>query len=127
LTRGRISAERYAAARHVLVVRRGLHSGEVDDAAAAAGLVRKIATLVGGFSTALALARETELVATVPDRHTAGLRKGMRTFALPVAVPPFTISMIWHPRMDGDLAHRWLRGCLREICRRAQPRRRSKT
>ena len=23
---------------------------------------------------------------------------------------------IWHPRMDGDLGHRWLRSCLRQVC-----------
>jgi len=33
-----------------------------------------------------------------------------------VAVAPFTLSMLWHPRMDGDLAHRWLRACLRQVC-----------
>jgi hypothetical protein len=24
--------------------------------------------------------------------------------------------MLWHPRMDADPAHRWLRECLREVC-----------
>ncbi|MEO6298210.1 MAG: hypothetical protein ABIV25_13025, partial [Paracoccaceae bacterium] len=61
-------------------------------------------------------ARETQLVATVPERHTEGLRRGMYRFALPVEVPAFTISMLWHPRMDGDLAHRWLRTCVRSVC-----------
>ena len=75
-----------------------------------------VVTIVGGFATALALARETQLVATVPERHTEGLRKGMHSFPLPVAVPSFNISMLWHPRMDGDLAHRWLRGCVRSAC-----------
>ncbi|HVY19332.1 MAG TPA: LysR family transcriptional regulator [Bauldia sp.] len=117
LARGRVTTGRYAAARHILVARRGLHSGEIDAALAAVRHDRKIVTLVNGFSAALALARETDLVATVPGRHTAGLRKGMYTFALPFPVPPFTVSMMWHPRMDGDLAHRWLRGCVREVCR----------
>src|SRR3546814_12460250 len=44
------------------------------------------------------------------------LRAGMHSFALPFAVPAFTISMLWHPRMDADPVHRWLRGCLREVC-----------
>jgi DNA-binding transcriptional LysR family regulator len=116
LARGRITANRFAAADHVLVLRRGLHSGEIDEAVRVAGLERRIVTIVNGFSTALALARETELIATVPERHTEGLRKGMHSFSLPVAIAPFTISMLWHPRMDGDLAHRWLRGCLRAVC-----------
>lgn len=98
-------AASYAAAGHVVVLRRGLHSADIDDAAATAGLTRPVATIVNGFSSALALARETDLVATVPERHTQGLRRDMHAFALPFAVAPFTISMLWHPRMDGDLVY----------------------
>jgi len=28
------------------------------------------------------------------------------------------VAMLWHPRRDGDAAHRWLRGCVREVCAR---------
>jgi DNA-binding transcriptional LysR family regulator len=116
LTQGPMTASRFASAGHVLVLRRGLHSRQIDEAVQVAGLERRIATIVNGFSTALTLARETDLVATVPERHTEGLRKGLHSFALPVEIAPFTISMLWHPRMDGDLAHRWLRGCVRNVC-----------
>ncbi|KJS12785.1 MAG: LysR family transcriptional regulator [Hoeflea sp. BRH_c9] len=101
---------------HVVVLRRGLHSSEIDEAARAAGQERRIATVVSGFSTALALARDTDLVATIPERHTEGLRHGLHSFDLPFETAPFTISMLWHPRMDADPAHRWLRGCVRSIC-----------
>lgn len=116
LTQGPMTTSRFASAGHVLVLRRGLHSRQIDEALQVAGLERRIATVVNGFSTALTLARDTDLVATVPVRHTEGLRKGLQSFALPVEIAPFTISMLWHPRMDGDLAHRWLRGCVRMVC-----------
>jgi DNA-binding transcriptional LysR family regulator len=116
LARGRVTASRYANAGHILILRRGLHSGAVDAALQAGGLERRVAAIVSGFATALALARETQLVATVPERHTAGLRKGMHSFPLPVEIAPFTVSILWHPRMDGDVAHRWLRACVRELC-----------
>ena len=116
LAQGEITAERFAACGHVLVLRRGLHSRDIDEAVRAAGLERRIATVVNGFSAALALARDTQLVATVPERHTEGLRRGMFCFALPVGIAAFTLSMLWHPRMDGDLAHRWLRACVRSVC-----------
>lgn len=112
-----MTADRFAGLGHILVVRRGLHGNEVDEAVRVAGLERRIVTVVNGFSAAIALARATDLVATVPELHTEGLRKGTQGFALPVGVAPFTISMLWHPRMDGDLAHRWLRTCLRSVCR----------
>ena len=116
LAKGRITPARYAAARHVHISRRGVDKGPVDDALAALGLDREIATTVGGFSAALALARASDLVATVPERHTGDLRAGMHSFALPLSVAEITVSLLWHPRMDGDPAHRWLRGCVREAC-----------
>jgi hypothetical protein len=30
------------------------------------------------------------------------------------------VSLLWHPRLDGDLAHRWLASLVREVCA-AQP------
>jgi DNA-binding transcriptional LysR family regulator len=121
LTNGEVTAERYVQAEHVHVLRRGLHSTDIDDAVQAANLNRTISMIVHGFSAALFLARETDLVATVPERHTAGLRKGMHAFPLPLMVPTFTLSMLWHPRMDGDLAHRWLRGHVKRICADKRP------
>jgi DNA-binding transcriptional LysR family regulator len=51
----------------------------------------------------------------------------MFSFALPLPVRDFTVSLLWHPRLDADPAHRWLRGCVREICadQRKPSRRRS--
>ena len=71
---------------------------------------------MGGFSAALALARACDLIASVPERHTGTLRDGLHSFALPMALPDFTVSLLWHPRLDGDAAHRWLRGLVREVC-----------
>ena len=116
LGRGEISPARYAAARHIYVSRRGLDKGPIDEALNALGLERQIATIVDGFSTAVAMARASDLVASVPERHTGMLRAGMHSFALPVATPEFTVSLLWHPRMQADPAHRWLRGCVREVC-----------
>ncbi|MEZ5831365.1 MAG: LysR family transcriptional regulator [Dongiaceae bacterium] len=116
LSRGRITSARYAAGEHILVSRRGLDRGPIDEALEPLGLERKIVTVVGGFAAALALARGTNLIASVPERHTGNLRAGMHSFPLPVAIPPITVSLLWHPRMDADPAHRWLRGCVRDVC-----------
>lgn len=118
LSEGEITASRYAAGRHILVSRRGLDKGPMDEALEALGLQREIITVVGGFSAALALARASDLIATVPARHTQNLRTGLHSFELPFELPPITISMLWHPRMDADSAHRWLRECVREVCAR---------
>ncbi|MCO5081375.1 MAG: LysR family transcriptional regulator [Rhizobiaceae bacterium] len=123
LASGKISGDTYAAADHVVVLRRGLHSEDIEAAVYTAGRERRVAVIVNGFSTALSLVRQTELVATVPERHTEGLRKGMHSFVLPLDLARFTVSMLWHPRMDGDLAHRWLRSCLKAVCSGSSMRR----
>lgn len=116
LCTGEVTPARYAAGRHVLVARQGVERGPVDEALKAVGMERQVATTVGGFSTALALVRSTDLIASVPERHTGLLRAGLFSFALPVPVPEITVSMLWHPRLDGDPAHRWLRGVVRGVC-----------
>ena len=120
LPRNRVAIEKYAAADHVQILRPGLHSSEIDEVVQAAGHERRVAAIVSGFATAIALARDTDLIATVPERHTEGLRQGVRVFTLPFDVPSFTISMLWHPRLDGDLAHRWLRSIMRKVCSTGQ-------
>jgi DNA-binding transcriptional LysR family regulator len=116
LCRGEITPARYAAGKHILVSRRGLDKGPIDEALQPLGLERENVTIVGGFSTALALARATDLIASVPERHTGNLRVGMHSFPLPILSPQITVSMLWHPRLDADPGHRWLRSCVRDVC-----------
>jgi len=114
-----VGLDDYVAAQHVAVYRRSTNGGKashVDAALEALGLARNIATIVAGFSTALALARATDLVATVPERHTSALREGIHSFDLPLAVAPITVSLLWHPRAQADPAHRWLRAVVLEVC-----------
>jgi DNA-binding transcriptional LysR family regulator len=116
LGKGAITAARYAAGRHISVSRRGLDKGPIDEALVPLGLERRIATIVGGFSTALSLARGSDLIASVPEKHSGNLRAGMHSFALPFMMPEITVSLLWHPRLEADAAHRWLRGCVRDTC-----------
>jgi DNA-binding transcriptional LysR family regulator len=111
----KITPASYAAGRHVVFSRQGIAKGQIDERLAALGLEREVVTIVGGFATAIALARATDLVATVPERHTASLRSAMFSFALPVATPEFSVSLLWHPRMEADPAHRWLRESVRAV------------
>lgn len=117
LSKGRITAARYASGKHISASRGGPGTEPIDDALGQLGLEREIvAFLAGGFATAIALARSSDLIAAVPEHHTGKLRAGMYSFVLPVATPQFTVSLLWHPRLDADAAHRWLRGCVREVC-----------
>ncbi len=116
LCKGKMTPARYAAGEHVTVARKSLERGPVDEALELLGLERETVITVGGFSSALALARSSDLIATVPERHTGSLRAEMHSFPLPVSVPEMTVSLLWHPRLDADPAHRWLRRCVLDAC-----------
>lgn len=116
LCNGEVTAERYAALGHIQVSRRGLEAGPVDEALRNLGLERRIAAVVSAFPEAVALARGTELIATVPDVHVGPRTDDTVSFRLPFALPELTISLMWHPRLDADAGHQWLRTCAREAC-----------
>jgi DNA-binding transcriptional LysR family regulator len=116
LTQGKMTSRKYANAKHIGIERQGLEMGPIDEAMCALNLERRVTTIVGGFSTAVALARASDLVASVPERHTGNLRAGMHTFSLPFATPEFTVSLLWHPRFQADPTHRWLRKIVIGTC-----------
>lgn len=78
-----LDASDYANADHVTIARAGLAKGPVDEALKHLGLKRNILVQVSGFSSAIALARSTDLIATVPALSTEGMREGLACFALP--------------------------------------------
>ncbi len=124
-TGGAVTAERYVAFGHIIASRRGRLNGPVDMALAALGLTRTIAAVVPGFPAALAVARASDLVALVPafflhaqPEHQEGA-SAVTTYAfeLPVHTERFTVSQMWHPRLEMDPAHRWLRNLVQTVCR----------
>lgn len=116
-----VSAAQYAALGHVVASRRGRPHGPVDAALAALGLQRRIVAMVPGFAAALAVARSSDLATLLPASFCAGGPAGVHVFALPVTTAPITISQMWHPRLDADPAHRWLRQVVLSVCRQALP------
>jgi DNA-binding transcriptional LysR family regulator len=125
---GTVTPERFAACKHVVASPIGEFSGPVDDTLDKLGLARAVVVVVPGFPDAIRLARTSDFVATVPRsclgnaltrRHAAA--SGLDSFALPVSLPKHSVSAMWHPRMDADPAHRWLRNTVIALCKKAYP------
>jgi DNA-binding transcriptional LysR family regulator len=117
-----MTPQRYAACGHVVTSRRGASKGPVDDALHELGLRREIVAIVPGFLDALNIAHHSNLIALVPRssfRDGDVTSQGLEGFDLPVATPELAISAMWHPRLDADPAHRWLRQKLVATCRAA--------
>ncbi|GEM49255.1 LysR family transcriptional regulator [Deinococcus cellulosilyticus] len=118
LSAGEITPTRFALGQHISIARRGMEKGPIDDTLSSLGLKRDIITVVGDFATALALVRASNLITCVPEQYTGKLRAGLHSFPLPFPAPEITISMLWHPRLDADPVHRWLRNMVQEVCSR---------
>ncbi|WP_411192263.1 LysR family transcriptional regulator [Paraburkholderia sp. B3] len=128
LAGGKVTPERFAACRHVMASPVGEFSGPVDDALDKLGIARAVSVVVPGFPDAMRLVRTSDFVATVPGcclgnaltrRHATA--SGLKRFALPVSLPKHSVSAMWHPRMEADPAHRWLRNTVIALCRQAWP------
>ncbi|WP_327075223.1 LysR family transcriptional regulator [Kitasatospora purpeofusca] len=111
LTEGPLTVERYAAAEHLTVSRRGSLRAPIDDALAQHGLERRVAAAGPTIAFALQLALDSDLVVTLPDAvtRTARERLGLVTLPLPLPLPEVPLYLLWHQRYDEDRAHLWLR------------------
>ncbi|MER6316954.1 LysR family transcriptional regulator [Streptomyces sp. NPDC001581] len=111
LTEGAPSLERYAAAEHLTVSRRGSLRDPIDDALTTHGLERRVVAAGPTAAFALQLALDTGLVVTLPDAVTRTAREqlGLVTLPLPLRLPEVPLYLLWHQRYDDDRAHTWLR------------------
>ena len=114
-----VSLEDYVAWGHVVASPDGSLHGFVDEALAERGMKRKIASVVPGFPTALSVAMVSDLVAMVPALYLLNqpMTERVHVFELPFKTRSITVSQMWHPRMEKDPAHRWLREKVLEVCR----------
>lgn len=98
----------YVGLEHVLVSPRGSGAGIVDRVLAQVGLERRIRLRVPSFPAAMRAVACSDLVLTGPTAL-EGLVPGVRSLPSPIALPKHAITLVWHPRMDADPAHRWFR------------------
>jgi DNA-binding transcriptional LysR family regulator len=109
-----VTAARLAAYPHVVVSRTGRVEGPLDDWLAKHGERRTIAATVSSFLAALIAVTDAPILATMPGRLASVLVTRMRATVvqLPAGLPAVPVGMVWHPRLDSDVAHGWLRGAI---------------
>lgn len=107
----RLDLARFVALDHVQVAPRGLPGGYLDDVLRERGLTRHVARAVPYFVTALELVAATDYVVTISERiarrHAAALR--LEVVEAPLRLRPYALSLVWHPRVDPDPGHRFVR------------------
>ncbi len=107
----RLSLDQFVKLSHIQVAPRGKPGGYLDDVLRERGLSRVVARAVPYFLTALQLAAQTDYVLTISERIAKKLAPslGLRLLEIPLDLQPYALSLVWHPRFDGDPAHRYLR------------------
>lgn len=112
--RGRLTLKQYAAASHAAVFYKSEGLGVIDAILSQRGHARQVGMFVPHFATVPFVVAASDLVATVPERLALKLAPTLKLQVLPVpvALPPFRLTMLWHGRSDFDPAHNWLRRLL---------------
>ncbi|SAK61235.1 LysR family transcriptional regulator [Caballeronia fortuita] len=123
-----VSVGSWLAFAHVLTARRGDETSPVDVALRERGVRRRVSMVVPSFGNAMQVARRSDLLAAIPHSCVGNMfapghaaANGLQWFELPVSTPAFNVSAIWHPRLDHDAAHRWLRAEALALCLTAYP------
>jgi len=103
----------------VVFARRRGCSSPADEALAVLGLFRRVSVVVPGFPAVIAVASASDLLGLVPRSACLALPGyEIALFELPIRMPEIVVSQIWHPRMDADAGHRWLRAMVFEAFRK---------
>jgi len=105
-----ISLQDYLRWPHVLTSQ-GEARGAVDGALAKHKLRRSIVMTTPGFMAVPFVVRRARVIATMPSRLARYFSEafGLVTSPVPIDLPNFTISLLWHASFDHDPAHSWLR------------------
>lgn len=113
--------ERFIDAGHVRVEALGKSARAVDAALARRGMARNIAVSVPSALAAARVVAASDLVATVPTTlaRQAEVTLDVQAWPLPVDVPPFVISQVWHERQHHEADHAWLRETIGRAVSRA--------
>jgi len=106
-----VTLGRIAAAKHVVVSRRGRAGAVFDDALDEHGLSRSVVAVVPTLTAAahiIITPQMTGLMIASYATQVAALHRGP-SYEVPAELPALPLSQAWHVRHDLDPAHHWLR------------------
>ena len=112
-----LTLEEFVSMSHLSVIITGQGSSAVDAALKQNGLTRRVAVKVPHFLVAFSIVAESDLIFTTPRRlaHKMAKTTPIQILDLPIKVPTFSPSMIWHEKLHYDPAHVWLRNIIVEV------------
>lgn len=95
---------------HVMLNAFGLANSQViNDALRGQGLVRNVVLTVPNFAAVFQAMRQTELVAFLPRKMAHLHGQPFKALNVTLDTPTTFVKARWHPRMNGDARHSWIR------------------
>jgi len=106
-----ISLDDYLKHPHILTSLADDTRGVVDEALAKQKLRRKVIMTTPGFLAVPFVVRRAPVLITMPSRlaHYFAEAFSLATSPVPIDVPRFAISLLWHGSFNRDMSHTWLR------------------
>lgn len=114
-----LTLRRYLSFSHTMVTLGHQRQGIIDRALEELGLNRRVQLKTPYFTSAAWLVENSDLILTLPKRLAQRVAKISQTRLLrsPIKLPAFRYIQVWHPRVDGDPAHQWLRRLMVKVSR----------
>jgi DNA-binding transcriptional LysR family regulator len=81
----------------------------IDAALAGAGRERSVSVSIQSYALAPLVLNNSDCICTLPSRFLERFKTSLEIFAPPLVLAPFQMKLFWHPRMQTDPAHTWLR------------------
>lgn len=107
---GTLTLDDYLSYPHAMVTFRDPRLSPIDAALAELGRIRRVALVTPSFASSILSLTRTDLVMSIPSRLAASVASdGLVRFELPLVVPDYPYSIVWHQRTEADPACVWLR------------------
>jgi len=94
-------------------------SVRLTDALRDHGLTRNIALELPDFASVFRMMQSCELVAFLPDRLVSSHSSPLKKLRVDLDIPAAEVFARWHPRLDHDPRHVWLRQRIVDVCSRS--------
>jgi DNA-binding transcriptional LysR family regulator len=110
--RERLTLPDYLTCRHLIIDLVDGRQPAIDRVLAAHGTPRRAGLILPIHTTAPLVLPGTDLVLNMPERLVGRYAHAeeLRVLPAPAELATMTYGMTWHPRLDFDPVHRWLRG-----------------
>jgi DNA-binding transcriptional LysR family regulator len=118
-----LTLQQFVSYEHALVSYRGVSESALDRQLQQHGMTRRVRYVTPNFSALPMLLKRLPLFATVPQGLVSSwcALYDLSAAPVPVSMPDYEVSLLWHNARSEDAANRWLRDVLRGLIQRKTP------